>query len=135
MGNPGVPRSAGGNAGRIGVETFVPPLAYIVGITNALFPTVTFSEPHDYTPGEYISFRVSKPYGMKEINNQRLLVLSIETLTVVVNGDTTHYTPFVYPVTAVTSPAITVPAGTGIIPGSFPPSMNIFDVYDCLEPS
>lgn len=118
-----------------GRESFVPPLAYLSGISNALQAVATFTDPHGYTLGELISFRVSRPYGMYEINNRIGLVLALSTSTVTVDIDSLGFTPFIYPVSGKNTPPITVPAGSGVIPGSNPSTVNLEDVFDVLRPS
>ncbi len=108
----------------------VPDLFYITGITNAQQAVTTFSAAHNYTNGEWISFRVSSPFGMVQINNQKGLVVNNDTFTVTVNIDTTQYNAFVYAGTNVQIPAICVPVASGIIPNSVPPTINLQDAFD-----
>lgn len=113
------------------LSTFTPYFALITGISNAQQPTVTFSATHQFTVGEYISFRVSKPYGMTFINNLKALVESVTPTTVAIDLDTTFFQPFVFPpVGTVTYPAMAVPAGSGIIPSSNPATITLADVFD-----
>lgn len=111
----------------------VPKLFYLSAITQSQNALATFTVPHDYTVGEYISFRVSQPYGMTQINNMRGLVTAIGTMTVNVDIDTSQFNPFVYPVSGDNTPPFTVPAGSGIIPG-FVPTVNLEDAFDNLPP-
>jgi hypothetical protein len=123
------------NPGYPGPESFVPALAYITGITQALNASVTFSETPAYSPGELLSFRVSKPFGMQEINNQVGTILSIIANVAIVDINTLGYTSFIYPVSGKNTPPVAVPAGSSIIPGTFPPTINLIDVFDCVGPS
>ena len=109
-----------------------PTLSYINDISNALFPIVTFTAPHDFTVGEIVSFRVTKPFGMYEINNLRAQVLAITSDTIQINIDTKSWTPFDYSAinTEGTSPPVCVPSGSGHIPYSFIPTVNIIDAQD-----
>jgi hypothetical protein len=103
----------------------------IIGITNAQNAVVDFGTAHPYTAGEFLSFRVSKPYGMIEINNLQGRVLAITSTTVTMEIDTLSFTPFVYPpVGVVEVPAQVVPAGSGIIPGQYTPTVNLEDAFD-----
>lgn len=103
----------------------------IIGITNSQLAVVNFGTAHPYSAGELLSFRVSKPYGMIEMNNLQGRVLAITSTTVIVDIDTLSFTAFVYPpVGVVEVPAQVVPAGSGIIPGLTPPTVNLEDVFD-----
>ena len=122
------------NPGVQSVESFIPARAFVSDITNDLTATVTFTAPHDFTPGELISFRVSKPYGMEEINNQTGKVLTIDTDSLTVDINTLGYSSFIYPVSGKNTPPQAIPAGSGIIPGVNPPTINLLDVFDCVGP-
>ena len=110
--------------------TFVPAFQYISDITNAEECVVTFTADHTYTVGEILSFRVSSPYGMFQLNNQTGLVLAVTSTTVTMDIDTRNYSAFVTPVTAGQYPALAVPAGSGVIPGAIPPHTTIYDHFD-----
>ena len=113
-------------------NAFYPRFAYISEITNAVQPTVTFTEEHDFTPGEIVSFRVGKDFGMSEINNKRARVLSIGSLTVVIDIDTSTWGTFSLDNLNEpgTTPPICVPSSSGVIPNSSIPQTNIFDAFD-----
>lgn len=113
------------------MSTYVPFLSNIVGITNAQQAVVTFSAAHSFTDGEIISLRVSKNYGMFEVNNKQARVLSHNSLTVTLELDTLGLNTFVYPpVGLLVYPAVAVPAGSGIVPGQYTPTMNLEDSFD-----
>ncbi len=113
------------------MSAFVPAVAFVTDITQAIEAVATFSAVHTFTDGEYISFRVTKPFGMVEINNQRGLVLTHDTLTVTTDIDTRNYTAFIYPaVETKVTPPVAVPAGSGIIPDSDPATVSLTDVFD-----
>lgn len=115
--------------------TFYPSFSYISGITNAAPAVVTFTSPHDFTVGEIIGLRSSRPYGMSEVNNLSVLVLATTSTTVTLELNTTSFTPFVYPpVGLVTYPAMAVPASSGVIPGAIPPQTNLTDSFDDIPP-
>jgi hypothetical protein len=119
------------------VSSFVPPFSYVSGISQAQNAVATFTSAHDFSNGEYISFRVSKPYGMVEINNQRGLVLANDTFTVTTDIDSSFYTPFIYPIDgSITpnTPPVAVPAGSGIIPNYAPATVTLFDAFDNVIP-
>jgi hypothetical protein len=114
-------------------SVFTPYVLGIIGISNAQQAVVTFASAHPYTPGEILSFRVSKPYGMVEMNNVQATVLSTTEYTVTMDIDTLGFNAFVYPpVGIVVAPSVSVPAGSGIIPNSNPSTVNLLDVFDNL---
>lgn len=113
------------------MSTYVPFLMDIVGISNAKKAEITFASDHPYSLGEIVSFRVSKPYGMVEMNNQQATVVEMDSTSITVDIDSLNYTPFIYPpVLEVVYPAIVVPVGSGIIPNEVPPTINLQDAFD-----
>lgn len=93
---------------------FFPRFRYINAITNAQNAVVTFTDTHDFLVNEIVSFRVSKPYGMMEINEKKAKVLAIGNLTITIDIDTSYFTPFIYPVSGQNTPPICVPVASGI---------------------
>lgn len=120
-----------GNNWNYTYSDYTPFIQNIIGITNAQFAVVTFGTQHPYTTGEIVSFRVSQPYGMIELNNQQAKVLAITTFTITVNINTLNLNTFIYPpIGEVVMPALCVPVGSGVIPGSFPATVNLQDNFD-----
>jgi hypothetical protein len=122
-----------------------PRYRYIANITQATQAVVYFTEKNDFTPGEMVSFRVSSDFGMDEINNKTARVLSVTNSATVssitLDLDTSGYTAFAFPTSAVAaagvSPAVCVPASSGVVPfnGSAtipqqPPGTNLLDSFD-----
>jgi len=107
---------------------------YITKITQAAQAVVTFSVAHDYTVGERISFRVPSQFGMDEMNNQNGIVQSITASTVTVDINSSGYTAFAFPTSAVAaagiSPAVAVPSGAGPTPGANPPGVSVNAAID-----
>lgn len=93
---------------------FFPRFRYISGITNAQRAVVTFTDTHDYVVNEIVSFRVTQPYGMVEINEKRAKVLEIGDFTIIVDIDTTYFNAFIYPVSGENTPPVCVPVASGI---------------------
>lgn len=138
------------NADTANITKFIPNrmyprYAYIAFITQAAQAKVYFTAKNDFTPGEIVGFRVSSDFGMDEINNKDVRVLSvINTATessIVIDLDTSGYSAFVFPTSAVAlagvSPAIVVPSASGVVPdnGSAtipqqPPGTNLRDAFD-----
>jgi len=109
-----------------------PQLAYINAITNAQQAVVTFTDDHDFTLGEFVSFRVSPSFGMFQINQQKGRVLATSDTTITVDIDTTTWDAFDYSLldSAGTTPPICVPVGSGIIPSTNPIQINQVDAFD-----
>lgn len=118
-----------------------PRYRYITAITKAAQAVVTFSVAHDFTAGEIISFRVSSAFGMTEINNRQLRILSVTASTVTLDYDSSGNTTFAFPTSAIAalgvSPAVAVPSSSGVVPlaGSAtvpqqPPGTNLLDTFD-----
>lgn len=94
--------------------------------------TATFTADHDFTVGEIVSFRVTKSFGMNQINNKRGKVLSKTADTITVDIDSSTWDAFTYANidTAGTTPPICVPSCSGVIDNIVTPSYNIEDAFD-----
>lgn len=92
----------------------------------------TFTEDHDFTVGENVSFRVQKQFGMSEMNNKVGKVLYKTDDTITVDIDTTTWTPFDYSSLneAGTNPPVCVPSSSGVVPFIENPYVNIEDAFD-----
>ncbi len=106
---------------------FIPNLQYIIDITQASEAVVTFSTNHNFTLGEWISFRVPPPNGMIQLNNQKALIIDLTSNTVTIQVDTLQFYPFIY-VQDPQFPCIAVPAGSGIPPGTA--TVTLEDAFD-----
>ena len=139
---------------------FVPntlPVAYITQATQAV---VYFFRQNPYSPGELVDFQIPTPYGMTQLSNltgksgsgaltgnpsgaARVLSVTnsatVSSITIDVN--TTGFTAFQFPTSAAfaggASPAVCMPAGSGVVPlnGSAtiplsPPGTNLVDAFD-----
>lgn len=115
------------------MSNFVPPLRYIIDISNALNCVVTFSEEHFFKLGEIITIKSSRPYGMYEINNLSSRVIDLTSDTVTLEIDTLNFNAFVYPAVGVVQVVcLAVPSGSGIKPYEYPPTVTLEDVFDNL---
>lgn len=106
---------------------FIPNLQYITNITQAAFAVVTFLNNHNFTIGEWISFRIPPPNGMIQLNNQKALIISITPNTVTIEVDSLNFYPFIY-VQDPQVPCVAVPAGSGIPPGTA--MVTLEDAFD-----
>ena len=133
------------------------PVAYITQATQAV---VYFFRQNPYTPGELVDFQIPTPYGMTQLSNltansgsgpftnnpsgaARVLSVtnSATVSSITIDIDTTGFTAFQYPTSAAfaggSSPAVCIPAGSGVVPlnGSAtipasPPGTNLVDAFD-----
>lgn len=111
---------------------FYPSKAFIQSITNDLNATITFTEDHDFTPGEIVSFRVGQAFGMSEINNVQAKVIFITSDSIIVPVNTLTWTPFSLANLNQpgTSPPCCVPSASGVIPFEEVPRVTLFDAFD-----
>lgn len=148
MASSGITFAADATAGQ--VIKFIPNRMYprwryIANITKATQAVVYFTEKNDFTPGEIVSFRVSSAFGMDEINNKEVRVLSVTNSSTVssitIDLDTSGFTTFAFPTSAIAaagvSPAVCVPSASGVVPDSGsatipqqPPGTNLRDAFD-----
>lgn len=148
MASSGITFAADATAGQ--VVKYIPNLmyprwSYIANITAAAQAVIYFTATNNYTPGEIISLRVPSQFGMEQANNQEVRVLSVTNSatvsSVTVDLNTTGFTAFAFPTSAVAaagvSPAVAVPSSSGVVPlaGSAttpqqPPGTNLLDAFD-----
>jgi hypothetical protein len=133
------------------------PVAYITQATQAV---VYFFRQNPYSPGELVDFQIPTPYGMTQLSNltaksgsgaltskpagaaRVLSVTNSATISsITIDVDTTGFTAFQFPTSAAfaggASPAVCMPAGSGVVPlnGSAtipasPPGTNLADAFD-----
>lgn len=109
----------------------VPRFQYITDIIRGQTTVVDFGETHQFTIGEIVSFRVSLPYGMVNINNQSGKVIAFTMMSITVDIDSLSYDPFTTPSDVEgTTPPVCVPSASGIIPGLYTPTVTLFDAFD-----
>ncbi len=112
-------------------NSFVPKFYYLTMISNGQLAVVTTEEDHDYVIGQIVSFRVTAPYGMTQINNKQARILDIPSSnTFTIELDTTFYNPFIYPVSGRNTPPVVVPAASGISPTIYPKTIILDDAFD-----
>lgn len=111
---------------------FYPHFSYISDISNSTQAVVTFTAIHDFTPGEIVSFRVGKQFGMYEINNQRAKVILKDDTSIVTDIDTSTWNSFSLDNlnTPGTSPPVCVPSSSSVVPFEYNPMVNIEDAFD-----
>lgn len=113
---------------------FIVPLAGAVGITQATSAVVSVSVTHDFSLGESVSFRVPTAYGMSEMNNLSGTVTAVGTYTITVNIDSSGFTAFLPPTSAVyaagVSPAMILPSGARSELNANPPIVPVTAAFD-----
>ena len=111
---------------------FYPRRAFLNALTNATQAVATFTENHDYTLGQVVSFRVTRNFGMFQINNMKGIVLATTADTITVDIDSSDWDIFDFSAlnTAGTTPPMCVPCCSVRVPGSNPPMVNILDAFD-----
>jgi hypothetical protein len=107
---------------------------WIASITQAANAVVMFTHLHDYSVGERVSFRVPAQFGMTQLNNVSATVVAVGAFTITINTDTSLFTAFAFPTSAIAAAgirsAVCVPSASGVIPAANPPAMNINDAFD-----
>lgn len=90
------------------------------------------SDEHDFTAGQIVSFRVGKQFGMSEINNIKARILFTSSDTIIVDVNTTTWTPFTLANLNEpgTTPPVCLPSCTGVVPFEENPEMNTRDAFD-----
>lgn len=111
---------------------FYPGFQFVTAVTQSFPAVMTFSEDHNFTPGEILSFRIPKNYGMYQLNNKHARVLSITSDTVTLDIETTNFDTFIYAGTdiQVAIPAMALPSSSGVVPNSTLEQTNLLDAFD-----
>lgn len=111
---------------------FYPRFSYINAITNVPNAVVTFTESHDFIVGEIVSFRVTKDFGMFQINNKKAKVLSKTTDTITTDIDSSTWDAFDYSALddPKTTPPVCVPCCSGVNDNLVVPTAILEDAFD-----
>lgn len=110
-----------------------PEFKYITSVTQGQRTIVGFGQTHDFTDGEIVSFRVSPPFGMVELNNVQSRVIAHDTTSITIDIDSSNFTPFVNAGLYEQYLAVCVPSASGIIPGTA--TINLEDAFDMKPPT
>jgi len=98
---------------------FYPRSRYITSISKAASAVVITTVPHGYVVGQVVKFNVGTEYGMTEINGLYGTITAINTATntFTVDIDSTGFTTYAWPLSAVAAagvtPATITPIGAG----------------------
>jgi len=102
-------------------------------ITSVILGTVTvlgFDENHGYENGQVVSFRISKPFGTLELNNQHATIISHTDTTITIDIQSSFYTSFIYPVVTDDYVPQCIPSASGILPESALAQTNLQCSFD-----
>ncbi len=89
----------------------------IEAITNSYPMILTTTIDHRYVAGMMVTFLIPPSFGMIELNGQNVQIVEIiDATNVLINVDSTHYTPFAFP-----SPLPTAYTPASIVPNSSGP--------------
>jgi len=110
---------------------FVPFVMVISNITKGQNTLVQFPSAHNFFLNEIVSFRVSKPYGMTQLNRQSGKVIALTTNSITVDIDSLGYYSFIVPGSLLgTTPPCAVPSASGIDFLSNVPTVILSDSFD-----
>jgi len=88
---------------------FLPRRRWITAITAAASAVVTTSVDHGYTVGDLVTIRVPAGWGMTQINGRTGQITAITASTFTVNIDSSAFTAFAFPTSAVAAAGISFP--------------------------
>ncbi len=112
----------------------MPRVAEISDITKGQITTIQFTEDHTFIEGEIVSFRVTKPYGMVNLNNLQGTIISNTSDTITVNIDSLGFLDFVIPGDLHgTSPPQCIPIASGIAPFLYISTITLEDAFDNIR--
>jgi hypothetical protein len=115
-------------------DRFYPKSRYITAITQAASAVITLSVTHGYTVGQEVRIVVPAAFGMVEINGLLGVITAVTTgatSTITVNIDSTGFTAFAFPTSAIAAAGVTfaqvVPVGEAAINSISQPYGNLLD--------
>ncbi len=88
----------------------------ILSVTQSNPCVITTTEDHVYIAGMMVTFLIPVSFGMVQLNNQNVQVISLTSDTLTINLDSTGFTSFAYP-----SPLPSAYTPPSIIPNSSGP--------------
>lgn len=129
----GAPATAG-TARKVAFDSrFYPRNRYITSISQAASAVIVMSVTHGFTVGQEVRLVVPAVFGMVEMNNLLGVITAINTTTnsITVNIDSTAFTAFAFPTSAIAALGITfaqvVPVGEAAINSVSQPYGNLLD--------
>jgi hypothetical protein len=102
-----------------------PRVRLITKITQASQAVITFSVTHNFVVGQLIRIKVPAAFGMPQINGLvgQITAVSTANNTITVNINSTGFTAFAFPTSAIAAAGDQFPQGVAI--GEFPQSTNL----------
>lgn len=97
-------------------NVFLPQLRYITAITQAASAVITFSTTHGFVVGETLRLHVPANFGMIQADGQLVTVTAINTgtNTITVNLNTSAFTAFAFPTSAIASKGTSFPTAVPV---------------------
>lgn len=95
-------------------DLYEPYLCYITACTAATSAVITTSLNHSFVVGQEVSVNIPANWGMVEMANKRGFVTAITSSTITVDIDSSGFTAFAYPTSAVATAGIQFPTVIGI---------------------
>jgi hypothetical protein len=94
-------------------NVFLPRQRFITNITQASSAVITFSTTHNYVVGQTIRFHCPSEFGMVEIDGLlgTISAINTSTNTITVNIDSSSFTAFAWPTSAVAAGGVSFPQG------------------------
>lgn len=115
-------------------DRYYPKSRYITAITQASSAVITMSVSHGYTVGQEVRIVVPAAFGMTEINGLLGVITAVttgSTNTITVDIDSSSFTAFAFPTSAVAAAGVTfaqvVPVGEAAINSISQPFGNLLD--------
>lgn len=93
---------------------FFPGVRTITGITAANPGVVTTATPHGLVTGQRVRLSVTPAFGMVEANGLLVTVTALTATTFSIGVDTTAFTAFAYPTSAIAAAGVTFPIVTPV---------------------
>lgn len=115
------------------VDRYYPRRRFITAITKAASAVITLSVTHGYTAGQAVRIYVPAGFGMTEINGLlgNITAINTTTNTITVDIDSTSFTTFAYPTSAIAAGGVSfpivVPVGETAINSTTFPYGNLLD--------
>ena len=114
---------------------YYPRTRYITGVTRATQAVIALSVTHNYTVGQQVRILIPAQWGMTQLNNQIVTIVAVGTQflstgitnTITINVDTSSYTAFAYPTSAIAATGVSFPIVVPMGEDAASPYQNLLD--------
>jgi hypothetical protein len=106
---------------------YYPQFRYIGAMTAANPCVITTTVDHGFTAGQLVRLVVPTGWGMTQANEQQVTITAVTHNTLTVNLDTSSFTAFAYPTSAVAAAGVSFPMVAPIGEASTSPYQNTLD--------